>query len=647
MRGPTRLTFGGRGQGALALFAVGLSAVGASIYFSLGVVAGNALGLTPVAFLFAGVFFLLTMMTYVEGGVLHRERGGASALARYAFNELWSFVAGWAILLDYLIVIAIAAFSISHYVQAFWHGAGSKGIEFTIAALTIAAVAALNVRGLPVDRLRVVLATGLLNLLALFAVLAVGMSLFFEPKTITDSVHLGSAPQVDDLIFGLVVATVALTGIEAASGFAGDVQAARGELRRLVVLGTALVLLVFVGISALAVMAVPVHAGHTLLGTRYVEAPVLGIVTQFEPHWVHEVFRFGIGAIGSLALFQAANTSMLGLSRLAYSLATNGQIPAGVGKLHRDHSTPYIAIGIASVLAFALVLSDDLEFLAGIFAFGAMLAFAIAHLSIIVLRYREPDLPRAYRVPFSIKTARGSVPLPALAGLVIAAAAWISVIVLHTGARILGGLWMVGGILFYVAYRRIQGKPLAKRYQVPAEALREAPEVEYGAILVPVFGEDLDDDIVGTAGRLAAEEAEEGEGGAVIEAIYVVEVPMSLPLDARVSEDRIREARRALQRAKEVGEEYEGVEVATASVRARTYGQGIVEEARRRGVEAIVLAAEEPTRMRGGRRLGGRGGPRNRAVGETTRYVIEKAPCRVILTAPPIGEEGTREGVAP
>src|SRR3954465_12673295 len=216
---------------------------------------------------------------------------------------------------------------------------------------------------------------------------------------------------------------------------------------------------------------------------------------------------------------------------------------------------------------------------------------------------------------------------------------------------------MTAGMAFYVVYRRGQGKPLAKRYQIPAEALRDAPEVEYGAILVPIFGEDLDDDIVGTAGgrgaqgggggRLAAEEAEEGEGGAVIEAIYVVEIPMSLPLDARVPDEKIQEARRALQRAKHVGEEYEGVEVATASVRARTYGQGIVEEARRRGVEAIVLAAEEPTRMRGGRRMGGRGGPRNRSVGETTRYVIEKAPCRVILTAPPLGEEGTREGVAP
>jgi APA family basic amino acid/polyamine antiporter len=644
---PVRLAMGGRGMGALALFAIGLSAVGASIYFSLGVVAHHALGLTPVAFLVAGVFFVLTTMTYIEGGVLHRERGGASTLARYAFNELWSFIAGWAILLDYLIVIAIAVFSISHYLQAFWHGAGSRGAEYVIAALAIAVVAAMNIRGLPVDRLRLVLTTGLLNLLALIAVLAVGMSLFWDPGSVTDTIHLGSAPTWSNLIFGLVVATVALTGIEAASGFAGDVQAATRDLKRLVTLGTIVVLLVFVGVALLAVMAVPVHGTDTLLGTRYVEAPVLGIVSQFEPHKVEQAFRWFIGLVGCLALFQAANTSMLGLSRLSYSLATNGQIPAGIGKLHRTHSTPYLAIIAASVLSFVLVLSDDIDFLAGIFAFGAMLSFAIAHVSIIVLRYREPGLERAFRIPFSIKVGNGSLPLPAVIGAVFAAAAWVSVIILHSGARVIGGLWMIAGIAFYVTYRRIQGKPLAKRYQVPAEALRDAPEVEYGAILVPVFGEELDDDIIGTAGRLAAEEAEEGEGGAVIEAIYVVEIPMSLPLDARVPEEKIAEARRALKRAKEVGEEYEGVEVATASVRARTYGQGIVEEARRRGVEAIVLAAEEPTRMRGGRRLGGRGGPRNRAVGETTRYVIEKAPCRVILTAPPLGEEGTREGVAP
>jgi APA family basic amino acid/polyamine antiporter len=644
---PSPLSLSGRGMGALGLFAIGLTAVGASIYFSLGVVAGHALGLTPVAYLLAGVFFVLTMMTYVEGGVLHQERGGASSLARYAFNELWSFIAGWAILLDYLIVIAISVFSISHYLTVVWGDADARGPTFVVAAVAIGLTATMNIRGLPVDKLRLVLGVGLINLVALFAVLAVGLSLFSDPKGVTDTIHLGSAPEWDDLIFGLVVATVALTGIEAASGFAGDVQAATTELRRLVMVGTLVVLVVFVGISALAVMAVPVVGGTTALGSTYVEAPVLGIVDQFEPLWLENVFRWIIAIVASLALFQAANTSMLGLSRLSYSLATNGQIPAGLGKLHRDHATPYVAIMIASILSFGLVLSNDIDFLAGIFAFGAMLAFTLAHVSIVVLRYREPKLPRAFRIPFSVRVAGGSLPLPAVAGALIAGGAWVSVVVLHSGARVLGGLWMLAGIAFYVAYRKIQGKPLAKRYQIPAEALREAPEVEYGAILVPIFGEEMDDDIIGTAGRLAAEEAEEGEGGAVIEAIYVVEIPMSLPLDARVPEEKIALARRALQRAKFVGEEYEGVEVATASVRARTYGQGIVEEARRRGVEAIVLAAEEPTRMRGGRRMGGRGGPRNRSVGETTRYVIEKAPCRVILTAPPLGEEGTREGVAP
>jgi APA family basic amino acid/polyamine antiporter len=224
---------------------------------------------------------------------------------------------------------------------------------------------------------------------------------------------------------------------------------------------------------------------------------------------------------------------------------------------------------------------------------------------------------------------------------------WISVVALHEGARIAGSIWMVAGIVLYVVYRRSGGKPLRQRFTIPAAALQEREAAEYGSILVPVFGEERDDEIVGTAGRLAAEQDEDGEGGAVLEALYVFEIPMSLPIDARVSEDRVREAKAVLARAKEVGEEYEGVEVATAMVRGRTVGQAIVSEARRRGVEAIVLAAEEPTRVRGGAVLGGRGRIRDRFVGDTTRYVIEKAPCRVILTAPPAGEEGTREGVLP
>ena len=117
-----------RGLGEPALFAIMLSAIVSAIFFSLGVVADDALGLTPVVFLLAGGFFVLTMATYVEGNSLHPERGGASTFARYAFDEFWSFVAGWAILLDYVIVMALASVAIADYLSAFW-GELQGGVE--------------------------------------------------------------------------------------------------------------------------------------------------------------------------------------------------------------------------------------------------------------------------------------------------------------------------------------------------------------------------------------------------------------------------------------------------------------------------------------------------------------------------------------
>jgi APA family basic amino acid/polyamine antiporter len=455
------------------------------------------------------------------------------------------------------------------------------------------------------------------------------------------------APDWSDVWFAAVLATVAFLGIEAASGLAAEIQVRPGGLRRLAIFAGVAPTVGLVALSAVAIMAVPVVGGHTALGGTYVDKPLLGVVSSFHPAGLVDTLRFGVGAMGAVVLIQAVNGTMLGVSRLTYSLATNRQIPSLVGRLHSQRSTPYVAVSIAALISVGLAFSANIEFLAGIFAFGAMLAFTIAHLSVIVMRYRESEAERAFRIPLSVPFRGGSLPLPAVVGAAGSFAAWVSVLILHAGARAVGGLWMLAGIVLYSTYRLSQGKPLRKRFTIPEEALQEVADAEYGSILVPVFGGPLDDDIVGTAGRLASEDSDDGEGGAVIEALYVVEVPMSLPLDARVPDEEIAAAKRAVTRAKEVGEEYEGVTVATAMVRARAAGEAIVAEAKRRGVEAIVLAAEMPTRVRGGKLLGGRGGVRDRSVGETTRYVLEKAPCRVVLTAPPEGEETLREGVAP
>jgi APA family basic amino acid/polyamine antiporter len=118
-----------RGLGVPTLFAAAYSAVGFSIYFALGVVADRGLGLTPLIFLASGLLFGLTTLSYVEGGAMFRERGGSSTFARHAFNELIAFIAGWAILIDYLIVIALAAISVPHYLSPIWGDFAAPGWE--------------------------------------------------------------------------------------------------------------------------------------------------------------------------------------------------------------------------------------------------------------------------------------------------------------------------------------------------------------------------------------------------------------------------------------------------------------------------------------------------------------------------------------
>ena len=620
--------------GVPAIFAIVISAVGASIYVSLGVVARDALTLTPLAYVAAGLFLVVTMLTYIEGNSLHPERGGASTLARYAFDELWSFIAGWAIVLDYLIVMALCALSVPHYLDAFWGHAGDAGLELVLAALVLVWVTVLNVRGVRAQGLGLVLRLGAVNTLLLVLLLLVGAAVAWDWGAVTEPVDLGSRPEWGELGFAMIVAGLALTGIESASGLAGEIRPNRRELKRVIGATAVTGFVLLVGVSLIALMAVPATGGSTALGGRFIEAPLVGVADAYEPGWIGAVLRYTVAIVGGLVLVQWASMNMMGVSRLAYSLATNRQIPSAVGQLHRQRSTPWVAIVICATLTLVLVVPADIDLLAGLFAFGATLAFAIAHASVIAMRFEEAYARRPYRMPLSVSVGRGSIPLPAALGLVMAVAAWVSVVVLHEGARWVGGGWLAAGLALYLVYRRGQGKSLRKRFTIPAAALRETVDIRYGSILVPIFGGPLDDDIMATAGRLAAGEAAEGEGGTMIEAIYVLEIPMSLPIDARIPDERIVEAKRALRRAKEVGERHSSVEVAPATARARALGAGIVDEARRRGVEAIVLAAEEPTLMRGGAVLGGRGGPRDRYVGQMTRYVVEKAPCRVILTAP-------------
>ena len=624
------------------LFAVAYAAVGFSIYFSIGAVADLGLGLTPLIFLAAGILFVLAMLTYIEGGAMFLERGGSATLARQAFNELVSFVAGWAILIDYIIVIALAAVSVPHYLTPLWDGFSHGWAEITLAAGVIAFTAVVNIAGFTGRmRQRPLIVLALADIALQVAVIAAGVAVALHPDLLTDHLDLFEQPSARHIAEALAVATLAFAGIEAASDLAPDLEWEQArDLRRIVASGGVLLPLVYAGMTAIALMAVPVVQGpngvHTALGNRFIEEPVLGVVMSYDPAWLSTVLQVGVVAIAPAVLAWAASTSMLGLSRHVYVLATNRQVPSWLGKLGK-RSTPYVAIGAAAVIALALAIPTDVRLLAGLYAFGATLAIAIAHMSILRLRWTEPGRARPYRMPFDVTIRGRRLPLPAIAGAVLMLLLWIAVIAFRGPARWVGGGWMVFGLVAYVVYRRIvERTSLTKRVFVPEEALRkEVHEAEYGDILVPVFGTELDDDIVGTAGRLADAADAPGEVPPKLEVIYVVDLPLTVPLDAPPPKERMEVANRALQRAMEVGEEYETVEVATSVVRARDPGAGIVQAARERDVEVIVMGGEPPTRVRGGAILGGVGGSRPPEVGPVTEYVLRKAPCPVLLTAPP------------
>ena len=644
-----------RGVGTPRLFATAYSTVGSSIYFALGVVAAFALGLTPLVFLVAGLLFVVTTLTYFEGMTLHPERGGSAVMARYAFNELLSFIAGWAILLDFLILIAISTLSIGHYLTAFWGDFGDDGITLAIALLVLFLVARYNYLG-KAPRGRRTIALSIIDLALVLMIVGLGLATAFDAGAITDNVRLGEVPSWADLIFGMTVAVIAFTGIEAAANLAPEVRVPREALRRTVGAGAAVVLLVFVGMSVVALMALPVAPGvpmsvdnqtvgfGTELGGRYIEAPVLGVVEALTGGFAGNLLSYAVALVAMLVLSQAANAGMVGIARTAYTLATHRQIPRGVARLHPRYGTPWMLISIFTVLAFALVIPLDIELLAGMFAFGALIAFSIAHLSVCVLRFKEPSRPRAYKVPLNLRVRGRELPIPAVVGAVLSIAAWVGTFLYHDEARLFGSAWMAFGLVLYVVYRSREGLSLTRMVEVPAERLSKEPELEYARILVPVFGEELDDDIMSTAGQLASDP---DSGGATIDAIYVHVIPMSLPLDAQLPEEKLARAEAALLRAKQVGEEYEGVRVTTEQVRGRGEGAAIVEAARQRRVEAIVIGAEPPSRIKGGGLLGGIAGARQNELGEVTAYVLEKAPSRVLVTAPPDGagaDEYLQEG---
>jgi APA family basic amino acid/polyamine antiporter len=597
------------------MFATAYGNVGSSIYYALGLVASHALGLTPLVFIFAGGLFALTAKTYAEGAAMFPEAGGSSSFARHAFNEVASFFAGWALTLDYIITIAISAFFVPHYLGAFFPVLRHPPGDVIGGIAVIAALAALNVRGIGESaKLNIFLAAADLVTQVLLVVL--GAALVLNPSLLIDQVHLGVAPTYRELLFGLSISMVAYTGIETVSNMAEESKDPGRDVPRTVNLVLIAVLGIFAGISIISLSALPVHEvspGHfaTQLGTTYQNDPVLGIVSSLHlGSGLEQIMRYYVGILAATILIIATNAGLIGISRLSWSLAEHRQLPSAFARISDRYGTPYFTIILFSILAALLLIPGQTDFLGNLYSFGAMLSFTTAHVAVIALRVRRPDEPRPYRMPWNVRIRGKDIPLSAVLGAIGTFGAWVSVVVLHNEARLVGIPWMVLGMTGYVLYRRHLGISVWKVHKVEHRRRpAEFRELAYRSALVPIFGTDVSARAMRSAAKLVGQDAE-------VDAVYVLRVPAQLSLHAGLEKEEA-EGLGVLEAARLAGRQA-GLKVRTALIRTRNPGAALVDEAKRRGSEVVYLATLHAP-------------PSERALGPTAAYLLEERPCRIVV----------------
>src|SRR5437660_634429 len=184
------------------------------------------------------------------------------------------------LLLDCTILIAVTAYSATHYLRVFWGPLGHSVESLLLALAIIAFVVLVNIRGIGPRRARRIGMLVLADLAVQVLLIVLGLVLFFSPDTLVDPIDLGSAPTWSGLVFALTIAVIAFTSLESAAGVAGEVRVGAQALKRVVASGAATVMVVYTGIAVVAITALPVRDGHTALATRFADAPLLGIVSH-------------------------------------------------------------------------------------------------------------------------------------------------------------------------------------------------------------------------------------------------------------------------------------------------------------------------------------------------------------------------------
>ena len=608
--------------GVNELFATAYGNVGSSIYYALGLVASYALGLTPLVFLITGLFFFATAASYAEATAMFPEAGGSSSFARHAFNEFASFVAAWGQMLTYVITVATSAYFVPHYLGVLWEPLKSSPWDIIGGVIVVLLLMLLNVVGTKESaKLNVTLAV--VDFFTQVLIVLAGFVLILDPSILVSNVNFGVAPTWSHFLLAIPLGMIAYTGIETVSNMAEEAKDETKSIPEAIKRVEIAVFAIYFTLPAIALSALPVMKDDngesvSLLGLTEEEGgfqgdPILGVVEQIDFGFMNAPIQLYVGLLGATILFLAANAGLIGVSRLVYSMGVHRQMPEALRTLHPKFGTPWIGIIVFGGIAIVPILPGKAEFLGNLYAFGAMLSFTVAHLSLLALRHRFPDMHRPYRSPGNIRIRGYDLPLLAVFGGLGTFLAFLVV-----AARNLGGIsyagfgWLLIGAIAYPIARRRMGLDLTTTVKVDIPKPIVSAETEYESVIVWFDAARFNEDTLATAARLAARR------GRAIDVLVTVPVPNSSPLSAEPV-DLHEKARAILDQARLLTR---GRAMGTIiPVRAGQEGRLIVDRAIETRARAVILAVPRGTANRSG-------------FARVMETVLAERPCRVIVDTP-------------
>lgn len=482
-------------------FSWGYSDIGADIFVGLGLVLGAAAGASNVAFLFAGIVYICIGLAYTELAATYPVAGGGQYFVLRGLGDIFGFIAGWAVLLDFTIDIALFTWSCADYLSELipqFSNVAHPITHFIVVLFFILGLCTLNIIGVRESTAFNGFVSAL-DIISETAILTLGFFFAFSPELLVHTMQ-HSWPSAQDLMKGISLAIVSFVGLESISQAAEETQRPASVIPRTSV---ALILTILIFALSYSNLALGMHTWHPIpldahghvqqlwhwLGNNENNGKAVALIAEMVPFW-GALAALYVPVLGAILLLISANSGVFGSSRIAYAMSTGRLLPSVFQRVHPRFRTPMVSLlvltGVAIVEAvFAALPSLDphmaalyaehfngeggIDFLGDLYAFGAATSYSFVFIALIALRLTDPLSPRKFRIPLNIPvTFRGErayFPLVAVIGFFGIGAILVFTLITHPIGRIAGPLWIAAGLVLYVVYRRRKGLPLFRSFK--------------------------------------------------------------------------------------------------------------------------------------------------------------------------------------